>query len=45
MENRYDVKNVNGHYEIYINGKFYCSADTVSEAANEIDKIIREEQK
>ena len=30
----------NGYYEVYINGKFYCSADTVVEAANEIEKEV-----
>lgn len=40
MEERFDIFNVNGHYEIQRNGKFYCSADTVNEAANEVDKAI-----
>lgn len=25
-----------GHYEVYIDGKFYCSADTMEEAVHEI---------
>lgn len=28
----------NGHYDVYINGKFYCSADSVIEAAKEIEQ-------
>ena len=34
----YDIVNVNGHYEVYINGKFYCSADNTVEAAKEINE-------
>ena len=25
------------HYEVYVDGKFYCSADTVMEAVQEIE--------
>ena len=32
----YKIVNVNGHYEVYINGKFYCSADNTLEAAKEV---------
>lgn len=35
------IKQVRGHYEIYINGKFYCSADTHEEAAREIELYER----
>ena len=28
---------INGHYEVYINGEFYCSADTYEEAEREIE--------
>lgn len=31
------IINVNGHYEVYINGKFYCSADNTVEAAKEVE--------
>lgn len=27
-----------GRFEVYINGKFYCFADSVKEAVNEIEK-------
>lgn len=25
-----------GHYEVFINGKFYCSTDTMTEAIHEV---------
>ena len=31
----YRIINNNGHYEVYINGKFFCSADTMTEAIHE----------
>lgn len=30
------IINKNGHFEVYINGTFYCSADTMAEAIHEI---------
>ena len=46
--NHYEVKNVRGHYEVYINGEFYCSCDTLSEvdealATYEIEQEEKEE--
>ena len=38
----YVVKRVRGHYEIYINGKFYCSADNMKEVAVEIEDYYKE---
>lgn len=38
----YAIKHVGDHYEVYINGEFYCSADTMIEAANEITQYIEE---
>lgn len=38
----YEIKHVKDHYEVYINGEFYCSADNMVEAANEITKYIEE---
>ena len=38
----YKITPVNGHYEIYINGNFYCTADTFSEAVREIEDYKRE---
>lgn len=33
----YQIITRKGHYEILINGKFYCSADTLPEAEREIE--------
>lgn len=32
----YRIVNKGGHYEVYINGEFYCSADNMSEVNREI---------
>lgn len=32
----YRIINNNGHYDVYVDGKFYCSADTMEEAVHEI---------
>ena len=34
----YEINNVNGHFEVFINGNFAFSADTLSEVADEIEK-------
>ena len=39
---QFDIRNRNGHYELYVNGKFYGSYDTIYEAGEEIDKINEE---
>ena len=31
-----------GHWEVYIDGKFYCSADTFSEAVMEYQTYMKE---
>lgn len=28
------------HYNVYINGKFYCSADTFEEAVKELEEEV-----
>jgi hypothetical protein len=33
----YDIIRSNGHYEVYVNGKFFCSADSYVEAVKEIE--------
>ena len=38
-----EIKNVSGHYEVYKDGKFLCSADTRNEA--EQDKEEAEAEK
>lgn len=39
-----DIQQKNGHYEVYINGQFYGSYDTMSEAAKDADSFIREKE-
>jgi hypothetical protein len=34
----YKIVSTHGHYEVYIDGKFYCSADTMHEAAKEVEE-------
>lgn len=34
--NEVQIKQVWGHWEIYVNGKFFCSADSYTEAVNEL---------
>ena len=29
-----------GHYDIYLEGEFYCSADTYGEAVDEVEKYL-----
>ena len=36
------IKSVKGHFEVYINEKFYCCADNMSEAVNEIQNYAKE---
>ena len=36
----YSISKKDNHYEVYINGEFYCSADTIEEAANEINELM-----
>lgn len=40
-----EVMHERDHYEVYIDGMFYCSADTVSEAVYEIEKYYEAEVK
>lgn len=37
MNHDFNIIHVNDHYEIYIDGKFYCSTDTITEATKEIE--------
>lgn len=32
-----EVRNINGHYEIYLDGVFVCSCD-----ANELNEVVEE---
>ena len=36
----YRISLKDNHYELYINGIFYCSADSMSEAANELEEYL-----
>lgn len=38
MSKTIDIKSEYGHYVVYINGKFYCSADTYLEAVRELEE-------
>ena len=33
------VKQVYGHYEIYVNNRFYCSADNLKEVQEELENL------
>lgn len=35
------IKRDRGHWEIYINGKFFCTADSYVEAVNELHEVYR----
>lgn len=35
------VKNVAGHYEVYIDGDFICTADTLEEARFEVKEWLK----
>ena len=34
----YDIVSNKGHYDVYIDGELYCSADTYTEAVREINE-------
>ena len=36
----YEITPVAGHYDVYIDGEFYCSADSHSEAKDEVEKYF-----
>lgn len=40
---RFEIRRKYGHYELYVDGRFYGSYDTIPEAGKEID-LIREEK-
>lgn len=33
----YKIVHDRDHYEVYVNGRFYCSADTIAEANIELE--------
>lgn len=34
------ISQVYGHYEVYVNDEFYCSADSLMEAMQEVEAIV-----
>ena len=38
----FEIKPAREHFEVYLDGSFYCSADTESEAEREIKDYISE---
>ena len=36
-----NIAPVHGHWEVYIDGKFYCTADTFSEAVGEYQLYMK----
>lgn len=35
------IKQVKGHWEVRINGRFFCSADSYTEAVKELNKAYK----
>ena len=40
----YNIVNKGGHWEVYIAGKFFCSADTLEEGIREAEKFYDENE-
>lgn len=40
----FDIIYNHGHIDLYINGKFYCSVDKVSEAIEEYNNYMKERE-
>lgn len=38
----YKIVKSYGHYNVFINNRFYCSADSVREATKEVEEYMRE---
>ena len=36
-----EFRNINGHIEVYLNNTFLFSADTIREAIEELNKIVK----
>jgi hypothetical protein len=39
---RYEIKSVQGHYVLWVDGKFYCSCDNMSEVVEELSQLEEE---
>ena len=42
MENDFEIVHDHGHYTVYIEGKFFCTADKISEAVEEVETYLSE---
>lgn len=42
MINNYEIFSKDGHYEVYINNEFYCTADTFQEGLDEVETYYNE---
>ena len=40
---QFEVRKNKGHYDVYVNGHFYCSADTLAEASVECKNYTERE--
>lgn len=38
MSANINIKRINGHFMVYVNRKFFCSADTFGEAVRELQE-------
>ena len=43
MDDVFEIRLDHGHYNVYINGEFYCSSDTSEEALSDIEEYKRKE--
>lgn len=43
MSGRLEYRYVRGHVEVYLDGSFLCSADTMSEAHEEVFEMQKED--
>jgi hypothetical protein len=41
MNIMYEITRDHGHYNVHINGKFYCSADNMTEAIKEVEQAVK----
>lgn len=44
MSDEYRIVKHGDHYDVFVNGYFYCSADTIQEAAKEIEDLREHEE-
>jgi len=41
---KFEIKSEHGHYVMYVNGRFYGTYDTISEAAEDIEALKKKEE-